>query len=76
MTEEVLKGLGANGPWAVVAGALIWHLLKLGKEDRAQVVDLLTTFKNTLDGLKIAVEKLTDQIDGMDREKVTHHDVR
>jgi hypothetical protein len=69
MTEEMLKGLGSNGPWALVAGFLIWHLLKLGKEDRDQVVNLLTTFRTTLDGLKSAVEKLTDRIDGMEHKQ-------
>jgi len=60
--SEFLRSFGANGPWAAVAGLLLWKILGAWSEDRKQLTELITDFKTTLDGLKVAVEHLTDRL--------------
>lgn len=62
MESEVLRSLAQNGPWALVAGLLLWQVLKAWNKDRDQLTTLIMDFKTTLDGLKIAVEHLTERM--------------
>ena len=64
MSDELIKGLAANGPWAIVAGILLSQVLKAWAGDRAALTTLMTEFRVSLDGLKVAVEHLTKKLDG------------
>jgi hypothetical protein len=61
--DTLLSGLASNGPWAAMAGFLLWQLLKAWQGDRQQLTDLLSSFKGALDSLKEAVEHLTNRLD-------------
>lgn len=63
MDSELLKPLMANGPWALMSGYLLIQILKAWGADRASVTDLLGTFKESIDSLKISVDKLATHID-------------
>lgn len=60
---DVFKSLAANGPWALMAGLLLWQILKAWSGDRAALTTLLGEFRSSIDGLKKAVEHLTDRLD-------------
>lgn len=55
--------LGSSGPWAVVAGFLLWKIIEAWSGDRKQLTALIGDFKATLEGLKTAVEHLTARLD-------------
>lgn len=66
MTDELLKPLFTNGPWAAAAAFLMWTILKAWNADRASVTELLGGFKEAIDSLRGAVDKLTERIDQHD----------
>ena len=67
-SSELVTGLANNGPWALVAGFLLWQVMNAWKGDREQLTTLLAQFKATLDGLKQAVDNLTDRLDQIDKK--------
>lgn len=66
MNDIALEALAQNGPWALVAGFLLWTVIKAWNGDREQVTKLLGDFKDALSGLQKAVEHLTDRLDRLD----------
>jgi hypothetical protein len=58
MNETIITSLAANGPWAATAGFLLLHVIKAWTNDRQQLTDLLTEFKDTLTALTHAVQNL------------------
>lgn len=59
MDPEVVKGLGQNGPWAAMAGLLLWQLLKDRSADRTLLVSLLTDFKAAIVNLESSIRELS-----------------
>jgi len=53
-----LTELGKSGPWALVAGFLLWMVIKAWNQDRAQVTQLMGSFQQSID-------KLTTEIHGL-----------
>lgn len=45
--DPVLIELAKSGPWAAVAGLLLWQLLKDKASDRETMVKFMTTFQET-----------------------------
>jgi hypothetical protein len=66
MPDLAWSVLAQNGPWAVVAGFLLWTVIKAWNSDRDQVTKLLGDFKDALSGLQKAVEHLTERLDRLD----------
>jgi hypothetical protein len=66
MPDLAWSVLAQNGPWAVVAGFLLWTVIKAWNSDRDQVTKLLGDFKDALSGLQRAVEHLTERLDRLD----------
>lgn len=64
--DQLLTSLAANGPWAVMAGWLLTRVIKAWTDDRNQLVNLLTEFKDALHSLKDAVEDLKSEIKAKD----------
>lgn len=62
--DEMVKSLAANGPWALMAGWLLTQVIRAWTNDRNQLVNLLTEFKDALMSLKSAVEELKSEIKG------------
>ncbi len=60
--DDVLKSFAENGPWAVAAAFLLHTVIKAWASDRAQLNELMTSFRDTLAGLKGAVEDLRSEI--------------
>lgn len=67
MTDSFLVELGKSGPWALVAGVLLWTVINAWNSDRQALTQLLTDFKSTLDGLKNAVDHLTDRLERIEK---------
>lgn len=57
-----LNDLASNGPWALMAGVLLYYIIKSWTQDRAQVTALLGEFRHALDRLTDAVESLHDKM--------------
>lgn len=57
--SDILTGLGNNGPWAAVAGILLWQLLKERAADREERTKILGEVNATLGKLSTAVDGLT-----------------
>ena len=66
LPDMAWSSLAQNGPWAVVAGFLLWTVIKAWNADRDQVTKLLGDFKDALSGLQKAVEHLTERLDRLD----------
>ena len=66
--SELVTGIANNGPWALVAGFLLMQVMNAWKGDRDQLTKLLIDFKTTLDGLKGAVDNLSERLDSMDKK--------
>lgn len=62
MDSELLKALGQNGPWAIMAGFLLLRVIKQSDAYQKQNAELLSEFKPILLGLKTAVDELKDEI--------------
>lgn len=62
--DQLLTSLASNGPWAVMAGWLLTKVIKAWTDDRSQLVNLLSEFKDALHSLKGAVEDLHTEIKG------------
>jgi len=60
---EGVTGLLNNSPWAIAAFFLGRTILNAWGQDRAQLTELLTNFKVTLDRIGIAVEHLTEKLE-------------
>lgn len=60
--NDFVTELAKSGPWAAVAGFLLWTVIKAWTSDRAQVTELLGEFRTALDGLKSAVDHLADKL--------------
>jgi len=63
LMDELLKGLATNGPWAMVAGFLLWKVIDAWTADRKQVTTLMGEFRGTLEALKTSVDHLARQFD-------------
>ena len=68
MSDEILKSLAANSPWALATAFLMREILKAWNADRASVTELLSGFKGAIDALREAVDKLSARIDAHDIE--------
>ena len=62
LMDEFWKGLAENGAWALVAGFLLHTVIKAWAADRAQMVVLMTEFKDALYALKSAVEEMNRRL--------------
>ncbi len=62
MSSEFLTPLAQNGPWALVAGFLLWKVIEAWQSDRKQLTELLTGFSKTLEALAKSIEDLKDEI--------------
>lgn len=60
--NELLAGLAGNGPWALVAGFLLWQVIKAWAADRDTLTRFLTEFRSTLESLKDAVDALRTEL--------------
>lgn len=60
MNQEFFVELGKSGPWAAVAGFLLWQVIRAWDRDRNQVTELLRDFRGTLDGLKTEIHNLAE----------------
>ena len=60
--DELIRGLATNGPWAMVAGFLLWKVIEAWNKDREQVTLLIGDFRETLQALKASVDHLADQL--------------
>jgi hypothetical protein len=69
METELIKGLANNGPWAAVAGLLLWQVIKAWTEDRKTASILMSEFRASIDALRVNVEALKVSIDKL-TEKV------
>lgn len=58
--ETFWTELGKSGPFAVVAGFLLWVVINAWKEDRTKVLPVLTTVTDILKDLKSAVVANTE----------------
>ncbi len=56
--DTFLLELAKSGPWAVVAGFLLWKILQAWNSDREQVTLLLSDFRKTLDGVRTEIGNL------------------
>ena len=56
--DTVLSELAKSGPWAVVAGFLLWTVIKAWNKDREQVTGLLGEFRTSLDKLAQEIHNL------------------
>lgn len=65
--NELLTEVGKSGPWAGVAGFLLWTVIKAWDGDRRALTALLGEFKQTLEGLRSAVEHLSDRLERVER---------
>lgn len=66
MDQDLLRGIGNNGPWAAAAAFLCYQILKSWREDRQQVNSLLAVlpeFKNEIAILSQSVARLADRIE-------------
>lgn len=61
--DPFLTELAKSGPWALVAGLLLWRVLAAWTADRAQVTQLLGEFRLTLDRFGDKIDKLAQAID-------------
>jgi K+ transporter len=59
--SQLLTGLASNGPWALVAGFLLWQVMKAWTADRQQVTELLKEFKASIDELTHAVKAIVGE---------------
>lgn len=57
-TDTFLSELAKSGPWAVVAGFLLWTVIKAWNKDREQVTGLLGEFRTSLDKLAQEIHNL------------------
>lgn len=57
--DAVLTRLAENGPWAMVAGFLLWQVITAWTADRRQLAELLTEFRDVIGGLERAVADLS-----------------
>jgi hypothetical protein len=55
---DFYSNLGANGPWAAMAGFLLWQVIKAWNGDRETLVKVLGGVNETLHKLGDAVEDL------------------
>jgi len=67
--DQFLIELGKSGPWALVAGFLLWHLIKAWVEDRKQAqefqvlaVQMKDSFNNLAGELRSLVQLVTEHI--------------
>lgn len=50
------------GPWATVAGLLLWTVIKAWNKDREQVTGLLGEFRGSMDKLTHQIEMLIKEV--------------
>lgn len=55
---QFLDELAKNGPWAAVAGFLLWAVIKAWNKDRDQVTVLLGEFRISLEKLATEIHTL------------------
>lgn len=56
--DTFLTELAKSGPWAVVAGFLLWKIIQAWNSDRAQINQLISEFKVTLDSVSREIGNL------------------
>ena len=57
-TDAFITELAKSGPWAAVAGFLLWTVIKAWNKDREQVTGLLGEFRTSLDKLAQEIHNL------------------
>ncbi|MGV3613851.1 MAG: hypothetical protein ACO1SV_00830 [Fimbriimonas sp.] len=60
MEQTFYAELGKSGPWALVAGVLLWTVIKAWNADRATVMEVLPQFRDAIVALKNSVEQNTE----------------
>lgn len=55
---KFMDELAKNGPWAAVAGFLLWTVIKAWNKDRDQVTVLLGEFRVSLEKLATEIHNL------------------
>lgn len=63
--DQFLVELGKSGPWALVAGFLLWHLIKAWVEDRKQAQEfqvLAVQLKDSFNGLATELRALVQLV--------------
>lgn len=65
---ELLQQIGANSPWAAMAGFLLHQVIKAWNADRAILTKLLGEFKDAINDLRTAVTGLSDRIERVEGE--------
>lgn len=68
--DSFLTELAKSGPWALVAGFLMWSLVKERQTFQSKVTDILADFKDALVTNTHAIEKLIDRLDVDVRELI------
>jgi len=59
----MVQALAVHGPFALVAGVLMWQVLKAWQSDRDTIVGLMTEFRQALTGVQHALTRLADQME-------------
>lgn len=72
MESEIFKSFATNGPWAVMAGFLLWQVMKAWEQDRKQLKEFLVELKSSLDKLTHAVEAIATWNEHMEQMEVSH----
>lgn len=57
-----LNELGKSGPGALVAGFLLWTVIKAWNQDRAQVTQLMGSFQQSIDRLTVEIHELVKAV--------------
>jgi hypothetical protein len=60
--SNILPTLAANGPWAVMAGLLLYQVMKAWTADRQQVTELLGGFRSSIEKLASTLDHIADEI--------------
>ena len=65
--DKFFTSLADNGPWALVAGFLIWWLIKNADKTQTLLISVLTDFRGAIDRLTTSVDKLGERMDDLER---------
>lgn len=69
--DTFLTELAKSGPWALVAGFLIWMLVKERQAFQAKVLEVLDEFKSALHENTRAITKLADHLNHLERSELS-----
>lgn len=65
MPETFWLELGKSGPWALVAGFLLWTVIQAWNSDRRQVTTLLGEFKSAIEKLTVSLDHVVESNRGV-----------